>query len=199
MATLTNPVSATNIIARFEDYVTNYANNQIVWYNNSSTDNNTPSWFPRTYLGSNSITTGREEIPDGAGTEINAATIYSTLVAATNKFTRIRSLTARRRAVSTGSGNETRTVAPNTIIDEETEIAALPSAYLQDIQDASNDGPVANAGVASGQEIDLSNLQAFMLNLRNAYLNSRDQGVTITHDVCHTSCHSSCHNSRGRR
>lgn len=195
MATLTNPVSRQNIVDRFSDYVTATANAGIVWGTNAlpTHTDGTVVTLSGNFGGT---TSGRAISINGdtlgaSGSIITAITIYNSLLTDTNRYTRIRKLRARLNVTGTGGNTGTRPTAG--IIYDQTAVAHMNDTYLQAI------ASVNNAGVASGQVIDDTNLETLFSNLRTEYNTKRDTTVTLTRDVCHASCHSSCHGSRGRR
>jgi hypothetical protein len=166
------------------------ANSGIIWYNNGPGAVSEPfPEFDQALLGGSG---GKAMEITGASigpNPITAATIYNTLVAETNRFTRIRNLRATL-TITTGAGNATR---PASDARDVTNIAHLSSAYQGNI------GSPANNGVASNQTISAPNLETFFTTLRSAYNTVRADTITINVDVCHSSCHVSCHGSRGRR
>lgn len=211
MATLTNPITPQNIVDRFADYVATTANASIVWGTNAN-----PTMDTSPVSG---VTAVVEVIPDSvmggstsgktigitgtnlgaAGDTITASTIYNTLVAETNVYTRIKNMRARGRV--TGGGGNTGTRLRNT---SNTGVAYrellntvnkthMSTSYVSSI------GSPANGGVASGQTISSSNLETFFTTLRTSYTTKRDATTEYITSVCHASCHSSCHGSRGRR
>lgn len=189
MATLTNPVTAQNIVDRFADYVEATANSGIVW----GTDVEPFSEFNENLFGG---TTSGKSIgisgSDIGSNPITALTIYNTLVSETNAYTRIRKI--RAVLFVTGGGGNTGSRPTAGIVYDLTRVANMNSTYLQTTADETE-----NAGVSSGSVIDDDNLETFFDNLRSAYNTARDTTATIQVNVCHASCHSSCHGSRGRR
>lgn len=186
MATLNNPVNPQNIVDRFADYVRDTANAGIVWH---STNEPFPE-FNEALLGGSG---GKAIEIDGnsigaVGSTITANGIYNTLVAETNRYTRIRNLRARR-LISTGPGNRTR---PDSDATDATNVAHLTSAYQGDV------GSVPN-GNQFGTTISATTLENFFNALRTSYNTVRGTAVQIDVSVCHNSCHVSCHSSRGRR
>ncbi len=201
MATLTSPISTQNIVDRFADYVTATANASIIWGTNARpfaefTAANMPAATPSLPNAEpfGGTTTGRAIGITGTNinaTPITASTIYNTLVSETNAYTRIRRLNARLNV--TGGGGNTGSRPTAGIVYNQTNKANMNTSFLQSV------GSPANGGVASGNEVSVTNLQAFFTNLQTAYATARDTTYTITVNVCHASCHSSCHGSRGRR
>lgn len=192
MATLTNPINAQNIVDRFADYVVATANANIVYH---STNKPFPE-FDAALLG---VDTGRTIAVTGSsitpsGSAITASNIYNTLVAETNRYTNIRK-TQFQLVIGLGAGNKTR---------EATDaVNVTAKAHLAGTTHQGDVGSPANAGVASGQTVDDTNLETFFTNLRSAYQTTAenttyvDGAFAVT--VCHQSCHSSCHGARGRR
>lgn len=190
MATLTSPVSPQNIVDRFADYVVGTGNLSISWGTNAQP----PYGFPVWPFGGD--TNGKPlEINGGSiaarGTPITAANIYNTLVAETNRYTRIRNLRALVY-VAGGGGNTGNYGSPGYIWDG-TAVANMNGNYLQNIG-----APSAN-GVTAANVVTAAGLEAFFNTLRASYSAARGNTVTIQHDICHSSCHSACHSNRGRR
>jgi len=200
MATLTNPVNKQNIVDRFADYVRATGNNAIVW----GTDARPFGEFTSGYMVGNGDSSSLEpfggaitgkaiEITGSsiAGTTISATNVYNTLVAETNRYTKIRNLRARLNV--TGAGGNTGSRPTAGVVFDQTSKAYMRAGYQQDV------GSPANGGVASGSKISSANLETFFINLRAAYTVKLAVAADILVNVCHASCHSSCHGSRGRR
>ena len=190
MATLTNPISPQNIVDRFADYVVATANSGIIYH----TTNKPFPEFDVGLLGPDSgltiAITGSNIVPAAPPNNIiTASTIYNTLLAETNRYTRIRTLNATL-TITEGAGNKTR--EPNSGVNV-TRIAHLSASYVLNV------GSPANGGVASQSVASTSSLETFFTNLRTAYNTARSTVQVINVNVCHGSCHSSCHTSRGRR
>ncbi len=187
MATLTNPISPQNIVDRFADYVVATANAGIIYH---STNKPFPE-FDGALLGAASGLTigisGASIVP--ANNIITAPNIYNTLLAETNRYTRIRNLNATL-TITEGPGNKSRefTDARNV-----TAVAHLTADY------AVGAGSPANGGVASGLVAFASSFESLFTNLRSGYNTARANTAVINVNVCHGSCHASCHGSRGRR
>jgi hypothetical protein len=185
MATLTNPINTQNIVDRFADYVVATANAGIVWHST-----NLP--FPEFDAALLLTSTGTPIAITGSNinaTPITASTIYNTLLAETNRYTRIRTLRATL-TITTGPGNATRLASDALDLSN---IAHLTAPYTQTVPTPTNNGVAANNVISSG------NLESFFTTLRTSYNTARATSVTINVNVCHSSCHSSCHGSRGRR
>jgi hypothetical protein len=185
---LTNPIEEQNIVDRFAAYVVATANSGIAWGTNAVPF----AEFSTAYFGG---TTGGKGIGiSGANifaNPIQAATIYNTLVAETNAYTRIRYM--RALLFVEGPGGNTGTKPTPGYVFDATAIANMNTGYLQNI------GSPSNGGVSSGQTVTSSGLETLFNNLRNSYNNARLNTTTIQINVCHASCHSSCHASRSRR
>jgi hypothetical protein len=212
MATLTNNISAQNIVDRFADYVVATGNASIGFASNAVPFGVYSAYFPNIWggdtsgkaIGINGTNLG------GAGSTITASTIVNVLRAETTAYTRIRNLRALLFITGTGyitprpngqasSPTDLRVDAgpitgqgPGYIYDS-TQKANLSTAYLQTL------GATASTGISSGSNITTSNLETFFTNLRTAYAAARDTTHTQQVDVCHASCHTNCHSSRGRR
>jgi hypothetical protein len=190
MATLTNPITAQNIVDRYADFVTASANENIIWGTNALPFSEMPSAnFGGTTAGKTITKTGTDIL--GTNSEISAAKIYDTLLAETATYTRIRKL--RAILFVDGPGGNTGTRANPGAIFDETQKSNLNTSYLQTL------GIVSTSGVTAGELISSANLETLFFNMRSAYRLLRDATTTIQINVCHASCHSSCHNSRGRR
>lgn len=212
MATLNNPVNAQNIVDRFADFVVATANSGISWGTN-----NQPTWYspkygtlaviPSFYFGG---PVGGKAIGVNApnnvfnGTVINAANIFSALLAETNQYTNIRFV--RARLIITGAGRvdtPSGDTWPVGVVFDTTAVTYLTTGYqIVPYQVSAQGGPgvVAIApGVVRGQVIRRSTLEEFFGNLRAYYTAARNNVHAIDTVVCHASCHSSCHSSRGRR
>lgn len=199
MATLTNPVTAQNIVDRFEEWVPDHANAGIVWGTNnnpeySGVEVTLDASFGGTTDGLSMSADGDDIKADGSEL-IDADAIYNALVTETNRYTSIRKLRARLNVTGTsGESNlDKGPIGTYGIVYDETNVAYLSSNYLQTITNPDN------ANVEAGELIDDTNLETLFSNFRSAYNTKRDVTITLTRDVCHASCHSSCHGSRGRR
>lgn len=175
MASLSNPVNSQNIIDRFADYVVASGNSSISWGTNALPFGE----FPAGYFGGDTGGKGIEISGGNLSNPISAANIFNTLVAETNRYTRIRNLRALRYV--SGYGYDIDWTAK----------ANMNTDYLQSIPASSN--------IAAGDTITTSALETLFDNLRYWYNSAAANTVTIQIDVCHSSCHSSCHGSRGRR
>jgi hypothetical protein len=209
MATLTNNISAQNIVDRFADYVVATGNASIVFGSNAVPFGVYSAYFPNIWGG----TTAGKSIGingnnlGGAGSTITASTIVSVLRTETATYTRIRNLrailfitgTGYAPTVGDGTGNNTRTdLGPITgtaagVIYDQTSKANLSTAYLQTL------GATTSTGISTGSNVTTANLETFFTNLQTAYATARDTTHTQQENVCHASCHNNCHSSRGRR
>jgi hypothetical protein len=213
MAALTNPINAQNIVDRFSDYVVATANQGIVWgLNNVPTGDTSPAVVdpivqivPTDQFGGTTaglpinIDGNSIKGPDDA---ITATTIYNTLLAETNRYTRIRNLNAVLRVVGTGGNAGTRLrnsgYDPGRAYIEVTN-ATNPANMIESYEYPVSIQPASSYGIVVGGQINGNGLETFFDALRLAYLNSRAVAIPYITSVCHASCHSSCHNSRGRR
>lgn len=212
MATLTNPITAQNIIDRFADYVVATANADIVWGNNaipvmdtatvSGVDRFvqviTEAQFGGSTAGMTISATGASITPtDGT---ITASTIYNTLVTETSRFASIRNARAIGRVTGEGGNNGTRLrLSGNVSGRAYQQIFDTTAKANLNISTANNIDPPDNGGVAADSAVSATNLETFFTNLETAYTEVRDDAVTFIRSVCHSSCHSSCHRNRGRR
>jgi hypothetical protein len=190
MATLTNPITAQNIVDRYADFVTASANENIIWGTNALPFSEMPTAnFGGTTAGKTITKTGTDIV--GTDSLIAAAKIYDTLLAETRTYTRIRRL--RAILFVDGPGGNTGTRANPGVIFDQTQKSNLNNNYLQDL------GFTSNANVTAGQLISSANLETLFTNMRISYSTAATTTATIQVNVCHASCHSSCHGSRGRR
>jgi len=195
MASLTDPISTQNIVDRFADYVSATANSGISWGTNAypfgEFDN--PGLFGGSTGGKGIEINGTSIV----NTPINASTIYSTLLAETARYTRIRNFRVTLDVSGAGGNSGSRPTA-GTIFDQ-TAVSHMNTAYV--LTTGYLEGAGASAGsVSTDQLISSANLEALFARLRSAYNAARSvSGGTYTTTVCHASCHSSCHSSRGRR
>lgn len=188
MATLTSPIEEQNIVDRFADYVVSTANAGITWGTNSVPFSEmSTSYFGGTTSGKTIEISGNNI----TGDPINASTIYNTLVAETNRYTKIRNLQAILFVDGAGGNTGTRPTAGE--VYNQTSVAYMSDSYLQNI------GSPNNGGVAAGSKASVANMQQLFTNLRDAYNTKRNTTTTIQINVCHASCHSNCHGSRSRR
>jgi len=190
MATLNNPISSQNIVDRFADYVVATGNAGISWGTNAYPFGEFPNIFGGG-TGGKGIEISGGSIPVGTNSAITASGIYNTLVAETNRYTKIRNLRALL-FVEGGGGNTGSRPTPGYVYDG-TAVAFLNNDYQQNI------GVPDSIDVGPGNPIRRGGLEAFFYTLRASYNSARAQTVTYQVNVCHASCHSSCHGSRSRR
>jgi len=199
MATLTNPVTAQNIVNRFKEFVVDHANGGIVWATNTNPTYSGVTVLTDAFMGGNSdgksISIDGDDIKADGSELIDANAIYNALVTETNRYTSIRKVRARLNVtgVSGTSNTDKGPIGTFGIVFDQTQVAYLSDDYLQTITDPDN------ASVSAGEIIDDDNLETLFSNFRAAYNSERDNTITLTRNVCHASCHSSCHSSRGRR
>lgn len=184
MTTLTNPVSAQNIVDRFSDYVIAQAHDGITW----GTDNKPFAEFNAANFGGD--TNGKPISISGGNlsSHVSASNIYSVLVGELQRQTGQRTMRALRYMQGDNGAS--------TLDYDGTAKAHMSDWFLQDIAAA---GGVPTVGLGAGQPISSANLESTLANMRQVYLNLAVNTVTITTTVCHSSCHNSCHSSRGRR
>ncbi len=193
MAELTNPINKQNVVNRFADYVQATANSGIYWGTNAYP-------FPEfsAYAGIfGGPTTGKaiqitgDSIGTNANNEITAQNIYDTLIAETNRYTKIRNMRAIL-SVGGGGGNTGTRPTPGNVFDQ-THPAHMSDSYLQTVTAGVDNVSSGNVATAAG-------LEAMFTNMRASYNSARGVSAgTWTVSVCHASCHSSCHGSRSRR
>lgn len=176
MAVLSDPISASNIISRFEDYVRSVANSGITWHNG-----NLPfPEFPASELGPSTGKAAEISAANLTGA-IKASTLYNLLAAETNRYTRCRLLRARRYR----SGD-----APYYDFDA-TAKASMFSAYGQYVG--------VSQQVGGPYAIKMTEIENQMARCREAYDAAAANAYDFIVNVCHGSCHSSCHGNRSRR
>jgi len=186
--TISDPVSKSGIVNRFEDLVTDVANASIVW----GTDNLPFSEMPTSnYAGTISGTTIGITGTSITGDTITASTIRTVLETEAALYTNIRQQQAIL-FVEGGGGNTGSRPTPGTIFDQ-TEVAHLDTGNRDAL------GSISAGSVTSGTVINDTNLETYMGNIASAYNTIRTTTVTDQVNVCHASCHSSCHGSRSRR
>jgi hypothetical protein len=185
---ISDPVSKTGIVNRFEDLVTDVANASIVWGTDSKPFTEMPDG---NYAGTTSGTTIGVTGASITDTIITASTIRTILETEAALYTNIR----QQRAVLfvTGGGGNTGSRPTPGIVFDDTQVAHLDTGNRDVL------GAISDADVTSGETISDTNLETYFGNIATAYNTVRTTTITDQVDVCHASCHSSCHGSRGRR
>ncbi len=187
MAELSGNIRPQNIVDRYADFVTATANANLAW----NAENKPFSEFDGGYFNSGNRAIGITGANvDSAGNNITPNNIYNALLTETATYTNLRNLRALL-FVEGGGGNTGSRPTPGTIFDE-TRKAHFTTSYRQSLD-------AVTQGIATGQNITASNLEALFGRLRDAYTDKAVNTVTVQVNVCHASCHSSCHGSRGRR
>ena len=185
---ISDPVSKTGILNRFEDLVTDVANTGIVWGTNNKPFTEMPDGNYAGTTAGDSINITGANITD---TIITASTIRTVLETEAALYTNIR----QQRAilfVTGGGGNTGSRPTPGTIFDQ-TQVAHLDTGNRAAL------GAISSGNVTTGNIINDTDLETYMGNIATAYNTIRTTTITDQVDVCHASCHSSCHGSRGRR
>lgn len=176
-----NPIQRQNLIDRFRDWVTFYANSGIVWGTNAP-PNNFIDWNATGRLGGDtngpSDEVNASQIPTNPST---ASEVVSSLEAGAAKVTNVRRV--RSRIVRDGDG---------ALLFDETNLTHLNTGYRTGLSIIRN-RPAAGVIKAIGTNED------YFSSLRQSFEQARDNVVTFEDTVCHASCHGSCHGSRGRR
>jgi hypothetical protein len=184
---LVGNITPQSLVNRYADFVTATANAGLAWNReNLPFAEFDPNFFNS---GNRSIGISGSNI-DAAGNLITPGNIYNTLLAETATYTNLRNLRALLN-VQGGGGNTGSRPTPGIVIDT-TAKAHFTTNYRQSLN-------AVTQGIATGQDVTSSNLEALFDRLRTAYTDKAVDTVTIQVDVCHASCHSSCHGSRGRR
>lgn len=213
MASLTNPIKAENIMARFADYVAATANGSIVWADNANpiytdpTDNSTHEVIPDSSLGASTSGISPTVIGSADGTLIRATDVVTALVNETNRYRNIRQVRARLNVTGAGGNKPAGPVNVNTannstplgVVYDDTQVAYVTDTYRTGVIATTSSPNPADYNIADNQKISVTNLQSYMDALKTAYTTARDTSTDITTDVCHASCHTSCHSSRSRR
>jgi len=187
MATLTNPITAQNIIDRFADFAPAAANSGIVWGTNSVPF----SGFSTSYFGG--TTAGRSIGITGADINqnpITASVINTAIENETAAYSQIRNLNATQTV--TGPGGNTGSYPNPGQIFNQTQKAYLSSSYAQTLS-------AAGVTLTSGTQMSASGLEAKFADLQTRFNSLVSNTVTVNVNICHASCHSSCHAARGRR
>jgi len=195
MVSLTNPVTAQNVVDRYADYVVATANSSIVWGTNAAPF---PA-FATSYFGG--ATSGKSIGINGGAIDnnvnkIDASEINDVLATETAAYSSIRKLNAKLNYTGTGDGaggaGNTGTWAGAPGINfNQTQVAYMNNQYLQSLS--------GTTALVAGNVVDDAVLESKFDALRTVYTNARNNIQTVQVDVCHSSCHSSCHGSRGRR
>ena len=204
MAILTNPISGSNLVERFNDFVAAAANANITW----GTDAKPFTEMPTSTFGG--VKAGRGNVTGNLGlatsNTIDSTTLINAFTASTKQYTRIRNLRARLNVTGGGGNSGTRPTAG--IVYDEIAVAHLNSSYELalgsiDVMDIQTDELITRAGLQGGTptagNYNGVNLTGFFVGCRDKYNAARATIVTVTTSVCHASCHRSCHNSRSRR
>jgi len=215
MAVLNNPVQGSNMVERFNDFVSATANANIIW----GTDDrpfpefvaqNMPAATPPLPnvepLGGPKA--GRGNISGNLGLtgEVTASSILTAFANATKTYTRIRLIRARLN-VTGGGGNRGSRPTPGIVFDE-TRVTHMNSSFEQNVGFIDEGGGVfpgtiiSRASLQGGAVIgdgSFINLSGYFVECRERYRELRTNSTTITVNVCHASCHGSCHGSRTRR
>src|SRR5210317_1125802 len=182
---ISDPVSKTGIVNRFEDLVTDVANASIVWGTNSLPFPEMPTG---NYAGTTSGTTISVTGASITDTVITASTIRTVLETEAALYTNIR----QQRAilfVTGGGGNTGSRPTPGTVFNK-TRVSHL------DTGNRSGLGTISSTGVSTSNTIDDTNLETYFGRIASAYNTQRSKVITDQINVCHASCHSSCHGSR---
>lgn len=180
-------ITPQSLVNRYADFVTATANANLVW----NAANKPFSEFDGSYFssGNRAINITGADV-DSAGNNITPNNIYNALLTETATYTNLRNLRALL-FVNGGGGNTGSRPVPGYIFDE-TRKAHFTTSYRQALDAVAQ-------GIATGQNITVTNLEELFSRLRDAYTNKAVNTVTVQVNVCHASCHSSCHGSRGRR
>jgi hypothetical protein len=188
MATLSGNIRPQNIVDRYADFVTTTANAGLTWYRENK---------PFTEFDGNILNSGASrpigitgENIDPAGVDITPGNIYNALLTETATYTNIRNL--RAILFVDGGGGNTGSRPTAGVVFDGTAKSHFTLDYRQDL-------PEVSQGIATGQDITVTNLEALFDRMRTAYNDRAADTVTVQVNVCHASCHSSCHGSRGRR
>lgn len=199
MPSLTDPITGTNINARFLDYVRAAANQGILWGTNNVPF---PNFLTPTSTFFSGPTSGWEgpvfpNVTDGL---INATNFFNYFVGVVFQYSRIKRFRIRISVTTTGGSPWNQSVtgpyyAPFSF--DETNIAHLAVAYQSTLD--YNRLPGGRKDILLGRLITDENIEDFFDRCRTLYYTLRDEVAEYQAIVCHASCHSSCHDSRVRR
>ena len=185
---ISDPISKSGIVNRFDDLVRDVANASIVWGTNSKPFTEMPN---NRYGGTTSGASSNISASSITDTVVTASTIRSVLETEARKYTNIRKQRARLNVTGPGGNTGSRPTAG--VIFDQTKVAHL------DTGNRANLSSISSSGVQSGDVISDSTLETYLNRIKTAYNTVRNSSVTDEISVCHASCHSSCHGSRGRR
>src|SRR5210317_809387 len=182
---ISDPVSKTGIVNKFEDLVTDVENASVEWGTNSLPFPEMPTG---NYAGTTSGTTISVTGASITDTVVTASTIRTILETEAALYTNIR----QQRAILnvTGGGGNTGSRPTAGVIFDTTNVAHLDTGNRAAL------GSISSTGVITGDTIEDSNLETYFGRIATAYNTIRTTAVTDQVDVCHASCHSSCHGSR---
>ena len=211
MVSLTDPISRSNCVDRWEDYVGNAAtyNGTVVY----GTNNKHFSEMPDDRYGGSSASLPSSDFSmdvddiGSSGGIIDADTVKNATTSAATEWTIFRRMTGRRYYNNQGNYSLQTQVGPtNTYLPNSGQYDARISVPMPNV-DATN-GPRDGDILRPGQTTNISNpyygqgLNGWYDDVRselNTVLGSAGNYVTVDITICHYSCHYSCHSSRGRR
>lgn len=185
---ISDPISKSGIVNRFDDLVRDVANSGIQWGTNSKPFTEMPN---NRYAGGTGGASSNISGSSITGDLVTASTIRSVLETEARKYTNIRKQNAKLNVTGPGGNTGSRPTAG--VVFNQTKVAHL------DTGNRANLSSISSSGVQSGDVISDSTLETYLNRIKTAYNTIRNTTVTDQIDVCHASCHSSCHGSRGRR
>ena len=191
----TEAVVKQDIVDRYADWVTNYANSSLSWGTNVYPF---PEWtygslFGGPTSGKAISITGANLSNGSTGDLINEERILAQCTTDANRYNMFRALRAVLFVNGAGGNTGTRPLAG--AVYDTTAKAYLTAGYANAFTQ-----PTAPTEMATGGLVQASDLESFFSALRTAWLGATDTSIgTYQVTVCHASCHSSCHSSRGRR
>lgn len=210
MATLTNPMSKSNIATRFADFTAASANGSIIWSSGTPpqytdpADQSVHDVIPTAKLSGASGLTPGANLSFEASALITAQSVINALSIETQRFKSIREVKATLTVTGDGGNRPAGPVSgASGVVFDQTKVAHINAGATDPIGGAGDEIPGLPAGatysIATGQKITSANVESFMTALKDAYIAHRDNELSYNTDICHASCHSSCHSSRSRR
>lgn len=210
MVTLTDPISRSNCVLRWEDYVANADNSTTYHLGNKHLQSGT---FPSDdYYGGNnnspisdSFSMGVDDIGSSGGI-ITSGTLRDATVASAREWTIFRRMRLNRSFDYNGIAQyqtqaEGKTWMPGSGQYDRRIAVGAPNVN-------GTNGPRTNDLLIAGQTSNINDPN-YGIGLAGWYSDVRSQlaivqvnpsnTVIVDLTVCHYSCHSSCHSSRGRR
>lgn len=182
-------ITAQNIVDAFNEILLADVNDNIIWGTDAQPTYNghivggltgpAGAWYGGSTAGIDPTYDGTS-LPRAGDNMIEAAKIYSTLLAQTRLYTVVRKMHASLTLTGTG------------IVYDQTQKAYMSDPYKQTLT-------TGQGNIKSGKLITTGDLETFFTLLDAQYLVKEANAYPNPDTICHTSCHSSCHSSRIRR